>query len=254
MPELSTVYARAGEGQRGSNEVTEDTVGTIQFEFVDWRERRPACAIMDEIRDKTKDIPGVVIEVTKPQGRPADRQADQVQIAVASTRTACSRPPARPPRSCARSPTPATSTTACRCPASTGGSRSTRPRPPSTAPARRRSARRCSSSPTASRSPSTGRPTTDKPVDILLRFPRTGAASIEIDELRVKTPAGSVPIGNFVARVPAPKVGLINRVDGAARRHGDGERRRRRAERRRAAGGHRRRSPRPISAPASPGS
>ena len=37
MTELSTVYARAGEGQRGSTEVTEDTVGTIQFEFVDWR-------------------------------------------------------------------------------------------------------------------------------------------------------------------------------------------------------------------------
>src|SRR3954462_13402104 len=81
MKELSTVYARAGEGQRGSNEVTEDTVGTIQFEFVDWRERRPASAIMDEIRDKTKDIPGVVIEVTKPKAGPATGKPVTIQIA-----------------------------------------------------------------------------------------------------------------------------------------------------------------------------
>src|SRR5215212_9793819 len=81
MKELSTVYARAGEGQRGSNEVTEDTVGTIQFEFVDWRERRQASAIMDEIRDKTKDIPGVVIEVTKPKAGPATGKPVTVQIA-----------------------------------------------------------------------------------------------------------------------------------------------------------------------------
>ena len=70
MPEIETVYARAGEGQQGSQEVTEDTVGTIQFEFVDWKERRKASVILDEIRAKTKDIPGVIIEVTKPQGGP----------------------------------------------------------------------------------------------------------------------------------------------------------------------------------------
>ena len=81
MKELSTVYARAGEGQRGSNEVTEDTVGTIQFEFVDWQQRRPASAIMDEIRDKTKDIPGVVIEVTKPKAGPPTGKPMTVQLA-----------------------------------------------------------------------------------------------------------------------------------------------------------------------------
>ena len=70
MPEIATVYARAGEGQRGSDEVTEDTVGTVQFELVDWKQRRKASVILDEIRAKTADIPGVIIEVTKPQGGP----------------------------------------------------------------------------------------------------------------------------------------------------------------------------------------
>ena len=57
MQEIATVYARAGEGQRGSDEVTEDTVGTVQFEFVDWKQRRKASVILDEIRAKTADIP-----------------------------------------------------------------------------------------------------------------------------------------------------------------------------------------------------
>ena len=75
MPELETVYARSGENQRGSDEVTEDTVGTVQFELVDWKKRRKASVILDEIRAKTSDIPGVIVEVNKPAGRPADRQA-----------------------------------------------------------------------------------------------------------------------------------------------------------------------------------
>ena len=81
MQEIETVYARAGEGQRGSQEVTEDTVGTVQFEFVDWKERRKASVIIDEIRDKTKDIPGVIIEVTKPQGGPPTGKPITLQIA-----------------------------------------------------------------------------------------------------------------------------------------------------------------------------
>jgi multidrug efflux pump len=42
-------------------ELTEDTVGVIQFEFADWRARRPAHAIMDAIRDNTADIPGILV-------------------------------------------------------------------------------------------------------------------------------------------------------------------------------------------------
>ena len=55
---------------------------------------------------------------------------------------------------------------------------------------------------------------TDKSVDILVRFPENRRSLDELDELTVNTNAGAVPIGNFVTRTPAPKVGLINRVDG----------------------------------------
>ena len=76
MKELATVYASAGEGQGGSSEITEDMIGKIQFEFVDWQQRRPAHDIMDEIRTRRPTFPASSVEVTAPQGRSADRQAD----------------------------------------------------------------------------------------------------------------------------------------------------------------------------------
>jgi multidrug efflux pump len=47
-----------------------------------------------------------------------------------------------------------------------------------------------------------------------VRFPPDRRSLDQIDELRVQTPAGHVPIGNFVTRVPAQRVGYINRVNG----------------------------------------
>ncbi len=41
-PGLETVYTRVGEQPRGSSEITEDTVGVIQFEFGNWQTREPA--------------------------------------------------------------------------------------------------------------------------------------------------------------------------------------------------------------------
>jgi len=53
----------------------------------------------------------------------------------------------------------------------------------------------------------------DKSVDILVRFPPDRRSLDQIDELRVQTQMGHVPIGNFVHRVPAQRVGYINRVN-----------------------------------------
>src|SRR5207244_5627282 len=64
----------------GMSELTEDTIGVIQFEFADWRLRPPAHSIMDAIRDKTADIPGILIEVTAPRAGPPTGKPIQVQI------------------------------------------------------------------------------------------------------------------------------------------------------------------------------
>jgi multidrug efflux pump len=52
----------------------------------------------------------------------------------------------------------------------------------------------------------------DKAVDIIVRFPQDRRSLDQIDDLRVQTTSGSVPIGNFVSRSPSPRVGYINRI------------------------------------------
>ncbi len=54
----------------------------------------------------------------------------------------------------------------------------------------------------------------DKSVDIIVRFPQDRRNLDEIDALRVQMPSGNVPVGNFVSRMPVPRVGYINRVAG----------------------------------------
>ena len=169
---------------------------------------------MDEIRDKTADIPGILVEVTAPRAGPPTGKPIQVQLSALDPELLPAAAQEGRGDAGAASATSAISTTACRCPASTGRSRSTRRRPPNTAPASTPSAPRCSSSPTASKVTEYRPADSDKAVDILVRFPEDRRSLDQIDELRVQTPAGTVPIGNFVKRVPAPRVGYINRVDG----------------------------------------
>ena len=44
------------------NDVSEDVIGEIQITFVDWEQRRPADEILDEIRARTADLAGIVVE------------------------------------------------------------------------------------------------------------------------------------------------------------------------------------------------
>src|SRR5262249_56421685 len=74
------VYTRIGEQPGGMSELTEDTIGVIQFEFSDWRSRAPAHEIMDAIRAKTADIAGILIEVTAPRAGPPTGKPIQVQL------------------------------------------------------------------------------------------------------------------------------------------------------------------------------
>ena len=214
MEALETVYARAGEGQQGSQDVTEDTVGTIQFELTDWTERRPASQILDEIRERTSDIPGVIIEVNKPAAGPptgkpitleltsfdpdglfpaAERVADIVR-AHPDTRDVDDGLPlpgidwkleVDKAEAAKYGASPASIGTAVQL--VTNGVKVSEYRPSYT----------------------------DKSVEILVRFPPDRRSLDALDELTMVTAAGAVPIGNFVTRIAAEKVGLINRVDGS---------------------------------------
>jgi multidrug efflux pump len=210
---MKTVYARIGEQPPGLAELTEDTVGVIQFEFSDWRSRPPAHEIMDAIRAKTADIPGILVEVTAPRAGPPTGKPIQVQIgaldpavvpaAVGKVSAIVSRHPAVRDFDDGQ-PLPGidwrievNNAEAAKYGANvaivgsaiqlvTNGLKATEYRPVES----------------------------DKSVDILVRFPPDRRSLDAIDDLRIQTPIGNVPIGNFVQRTPAPRVGYINRVNG----------------------------------------
>ena len=54
----------------------------------------------------------------------------------------------------------------------------------------------------------------DDAVDIRLRLPEDRRTLSTLDQLRVETAQGSVPISNFVSRKPEQTVGILNRIDG----------------------------------------
>jgi multidrug efflux pump len=211
--ELKTVYTRVGEQPRGSSEITEDTIGVIQFEFADWKSRRPAHVIMDDIRDRTRSIPGIQVEVTAPRAGPPTGKPIQIQLSAldpsvlpAAAKKAAGILAARPDvrdlddglplpgidwkievdKAEAAKYGAGVSTVGTGIQLVTNGVKITEYRPSDN----------------------------DKSVDIIVRFPEDRRSLDQIDDLRVQTGAGHVPIDNFVQRVPAPRVGYINRVNG----------------------------------------
>ncbi|MBN8919997.1 MAG: efflux RND transporter permease subunit, partial [Rhizobiales bacterium] len=210
---LKTVYTRVGEQPRGQQEMSEDTIGVIQFEFVDWKQRPPAHEIMDAIREKTADIPGVLVEVTAPRAGPPTGKPVQIQLSAIdpdvlpeAARKVAGMLRTRPEirdlddglplpgidwkidvnKAEAAKYGAGVNTVGNVVQLVTNGTKITEYRPSDN----------------------------DKSVDIIVRFPENRRSLDQIDELRVQTSVGHVPIGNFVERVPAPRVGYINRVGG----------------------------------------
>ena len=208
---ISTVYTRVGEQPRGLQELSEDTIGVVQFEFTDWQTRPRASVIMEKLRQETRDIPGILVEVAAPDAGPPTGKAIQVELAALD--------PEKLPDA------------ARKVAAILGERRDVRdldnglPLPGidwkinvDKAQAAKFGAGVASVG-TAVQLVTNGvkvteyRPTeVDKAVDIIVRFPPVRRSLDEIDELRVQTPKGYVPIGNFVQREPTPRVGYINRV------------------------------------------
>ncbi|MCW8927504.1 MAG: efflux RND transporter permease subunit, partial [Gammaproteobacteria bacterium] len=212
MPEIESVYSRSGIDLRGQ-ELPADTVGVIQMEFVNWQQRRPASAILAEIRERTADIAGIIIELRKQEGGPPVGKPVQLQLgsrypqllapAVVKVRELLDEvggfvdvvddrplPGIEWQLSVDR-------TQAARFGADitvvgnavqmvTNGIKVSDYRPDDA----------------------------DDEVDIIVRLPEEARKLDQLERLRVQTNYGLVPISNFVSRAPAPKLGTIKRVDG----------------------------------------
>jgi multidrug efflux pump len=213
LPELRTVYARTGDGQQSQSNMPEDVVGIIQLEFTNWRERRPAVEIIRELRTLTADIPGVLLQIREQESGPSGGKPIQIELS-------------------ARSPEkldPAVN--AVRALLSEIGGfvdvEDSRPLPGIEWRLKvdREKAARYGADVTllgdAIKMITTGiklaeyRPDyADEELDIRVRYPFDERNLERLNQLRVPTSQGQIPISNFITFEPAPKTGTLNRTDG----------------------------------------
>ncbi len=211
MSEVQAFYARSMVSAMG--EMPPDVVGAIQFQFVEWDQRRRARAILNEMRDLTADISGVILEFREQEGGPAAGKPIELQVSsqepaataqaveqilgemqklggfidiednrslpgiewrVEVDRTAAARFGAD------------VMTVGNAVQMVTNGLLLAKYRPEYAS----------------------------DEVDIRVRFPEKWRSLEQMTRLTVNTPRGQVPLNNFVEVTPAPKTSVLNRVDG----------------------------------------
>ena len=211
-PGVKSVYTRVGQS-RGAQDIPEDVVGVIQYEFVDWRERKPAHEILDDLRTVMAGIPGVDVEVRVPDAGPPTGKPVQIRLSAVdpsgldeAARSVAAR----------IAEIPGVIDIADGLP------------PPGVDWALnidRTKAAQYGISPisvgiavqlvTSGLKLTDYRPAgADDAVDIRLRLPEDRRTLSMLDQLRIETPRGSVPISNFVTRNPEQRTGVLNRIDG----------------------------------------
>ncbi len=80
LPEVKALYARTMAAASG--ELTADVIGTLQFQFIDWHQRRAASVILEDLRQRTADLPGVVLAFRQQQDGPAAGKPIELQISA----------------------------------------------------------------------------------------------------------------------------------------------------------------------------
>ena len=207
MPGIEFLYAKTAD-VRG----TQDQIGSLTLNYVDWDERRPSNDILADIRQRTSDLAGITIETRNPdagppQGKPvfiefSSRDDDAVIDSIAHVRSILEQHVAITNIEDSR-PLPGIEwhikvdrAEAARFGADitlvgamvqlvTNGIKIGEYRPDDS----------------------------DDEIDIRVRYPADNRNLSQIDELRIPTPNGQVPISTFVERVPAQKVSTITRTD-----------------------------------------
>jgi len=212
FPAFETVYVRSGQQPQG-RETAEDTIGTIQLELTDWRTRRPAKEILADVEDRLRDLAGIEVERREQEMGPPVGKAVQVQLA--------SRDPALLAPAVAR----------LRAAMAEIGDfenvEDSRPIPGieweidvDRAQAAKFGAD-VSLVGRAVQMVSNGinlgeyRPDdSSDEVEIRARYPVNRRNLAELDNIRLQTRDGMVPVSNFIDRKARPKTGTIDRVDG----------------------------------------
>ena len=208
------VYTRVGRtGEGGGEDVAEDVVGRISIEFREWDERPPAAEILTAIRQRTADLAGIAVETRVPDDGPPVGRPIQVELSARDSSL---------------------------LPAATADLRAfmerltglvdiddDRPMPGIEweIDVDRPNAARYGLDVTAVgdsiKLVTTGldvaayRPDdSDDEIDIVVRYPEAWRSLEQLDNIRVVTGEGAVPISNFVQLSAQPLVGTLNRTNG----------------------------------------
>ena len=208
MPEIEFLYAKTGSSDQGA----EDQIGTLTLNYVEWNQRRKADEILEEIRTNTSDLVGIKIEPRKPDAGPpmgkpiriefTSRFPDLLDKSVADVRRLMETKPgivniedSRPlpgiewqikvDRAEAARFGADISLVGAMVQLVTNGIKIGEYRPNDS----------------------------DDEIDIRVRYPEGSRSLAQIDNLRIPSDNGLVPISTFVKRVPAQKVSIIRRID-----------------------------------------
>ena len=212
LDEFDAIYTQTGFSGDGQDQA-EDVIGRIMLELKPWRERRRSNAILADLRERTADIPGIIVEMRKPDSGPPTGK--DVRIELSSRNPALLPPVVESIRQHLKG---------------VSGLIDVEDSRPIPGIEWQLQVDRAQAGRFASNIFDVGnvvqfvtngvkvgeyRPNdTDEEIEIRVRFPSADRSITQLDTLRVQTPEGLVPISNFVKRVPKPKVGQIDRIDG----------------------------------------
>ncbi len=73
MAEFKNIYTNTDVGSNSSKGATpppDDTIGIITLEFEDWEKRRKADIILQDVYNRTSDIPGIIVQIDKKKAGP----------------------------------------------------------------------------------------------------------------------------------------------------------------------------------------
>ncbi|HDZ49535.1 hypothetical protein LCGC14_0029850 [marine sediment metagenome] len=211
MSEVRALYARSFAVP--NEQMGNDVIGMLQFQFIDWHERRPARAILADMAERAHDIPGITLEFQEQEmgpggGKPIVLEISATDPAVADAgvnqlhqlmREVGGFVDIQDDRSlpgvewrinvdreaAARMGTDIT-TIGSAVQLLTTGLQVASYRPPEVS----------------------------DEVDIRVRLPQNWRSLDQLERLTINTQRGQVPISHFVTLTPAPKVGTLSRIDG----------------------------------------
>ena len=83
MAEIKTLYTSTFVTPPNDGNSPTDLAGRIQLELEDWQQRRLAKDILEDIRVRTHDIPGIIIETKEKEDGPAGGAAIQLELSGA---------------------------------------------------------------------------------------------------------------------------------------------------------------------------